>query len=164
MLLVIEGDFLLRGIALAVHLVEEALDDLPVHDRLFHDLGAVGGLDVGIENILRHDVDERTDLTEAVAAGLLEMDGVVRMFGEVHGDGETLLRADAAQLLVNFERAAGDAACTGAYHDRNAFARERFLRLPALGVKRKLCASDHFDSSFQMRSTSATAFSGVIFG
>ena len=119
---------------------------------------------MGIYDVHRGDVHKRANLAEAVAAGFLEMDGVVGVLRKTDGNRQALFLAQPVQRLIYCHGAAGDAAGAGADHDRQALAGKSLFRLPALGVKRKLCASDHFDSSFWMRSTSATAFSGVIFG
>ena len=164
LLLQIKGNIVARLVLFSVLLKEKALDHLAALYGLFDDFLAVLGLDMGIYDVHRGDVHKRANLAEAVAAGFLEMDGVVGVLRKTDGNRQALFLAQPVQRLIYCHGAAGDAAGAGADHDRQALAGKSLFRLPALGVKRKLCASDHFDSSFRMRSTSATAFSGVIFG
>ncbi len=130
----------------------------------FDDFLAVLGLDMGIYDVHRGDVHKRADLAEAVAAGFLEMDGVVGVLERLTETGRPFsLHSRCSVSYTAMAPLAMQPVPAQTMTDKPSRARA-FFRLPALGVKRKLCASDHFDSSFRMRSTSATAFSGVIFG
>ena len=79
-LLLIEGDILLTNIALAVLMVNKAVDDLVVENGLFYYLLAVVNRDLYVQKPHRLYAHERTHLAEAVAAAVLEADRFVVRF------------------------------------------------------------------------------------
>ena len=109
-----------------VQLVEQALHHLPLQDGLFDDLIAVLQLDMGIEDALRLDLDQRTHLAEAVAAALFQIDAVplglgdvlgLALLGQAHVDVQSPAGALLLDVVIQLQRAAGDTAGAGAQQD-----------------------------------------------
>ena len=164
--MLIEGDVVPPLVGLALQLIEEAVDDLPAQDCLFHDLLAVLCLDMGVEDIQRLDIHQGADLAETVAAALFQVNAFgTGLFFQLHTHLQAPLLAGVLQTLVYLHGTAGDAAGAGA--DQN------IGDLPALVQKRAgLCLQSvepvsrqntHLaSSSLRMDSKRARAESGVI--
>ena len=76
-LLFIERNVFLSGIGHAVHVIDQAVDDLALQNGLLDDLVNVFGLYVAIQDACRLDVQQRSHLAEAVAAAHLQVQGLL---------------------------------------------------------------------------------------
>ena len=149
-LLLIEGDILLTNIALAVLMVNKAVDDLIVENGLFYYLLAVVNRDLYVQKPHRLYAHERTHLAEAVAAAVLEADRfVVRFVLQNDIDLQSALLHELLHSVVNVQRAAGDTAGAAADDDLLILAFESLFELLAALDKLLSAFNPHeFSASF----------------
>ena len=149
-LLLIEGDILLTNIALAVLMVNKAVDDLVVENGLFYYLLAVVNRDLYVQKPHRFYAHERTHLAEAVAAAVLEADRfVVRFVLQNDIDLQSALLHELLHSVVNVQRAAGDAAGAAADYDLLILTFESLFELLAALDKLLSAFNPHeFSASF----------------
>ena len=145
LLLGIEGDLVVPLILHAAQLVEKAVDDLAAEDRALDDLVAVLKLDVRVENALGLDLEQRTHLAKAVAAALFKVDSVVAaiFIAQCNTRLEPALFALRLQIVVDLQRAARNAARTGADEDLTPIGRQQRLGLHAPCVQALSCQFSH---------------------
>ncbi len=144
LLLGVEGDLVVSHILYAAQLIEEPVDDLAAEDGPFDDLVAVLQLHMRVEDTLRFDLQQRSHLAEAVAAALFEVDGVVSaLMAQRHARFEPALFAFGLQVVVDLQRAARNAARTGADEDLALIRRQQLLGLHAQGIQALSCQLSH---------------------
>ena len=166
LLLFIEGDIVVLDVGGVCELVQKALDDFAVEDGLFEDLLAVLRMDVGVENALGLDLNQRTHLAEALTAASLEVERVLAaLFAQRHTGLELPLQAKLLKLIINLHCAARDTAGTGADENHALLSGEPCLCLLTAGVQSLSRFNFHCaEPSFaRISSSSATARSGSIF-
>ena len=132
-LLLVEGDVLLTAADFAHLVIGQAIDVTAVLDGFLNDLLAVRKLNLGVQPALRIDAHQRAHLAEAMAAALLEADGVIVRLGlQLHLDGDAGFLHQLAQAVEHLEGTAGHAARAAADDDLFGLQLIGFLRNPAI--------------------------------
>ena len=162
-----EGNFIGLNVDLFALLVEQALDDLVAQNALFHDLGAVLGLNLYVLNdlVALLDTHQRAKLAESLTARLLDADdrlAVVAAAGREHQLDAGGLLYQIFKQLMDLMGAGRDTAGAGADQNPAGIALNLQLRLNA-GLIQFFTSSDH--QPFPLNSAiNANAFSGVMEG
>ena len=122
----VERDVLLTLADAVLALIAEAIDEFTAEDGLLDDLVDVVHGDLGVEPAFRLDANQRALFAEAVAAGLLQADGVAAVVVIERNLAGHAQRVHAVlQRLIHVQVAAGDAAGAAADEDFPLF---RFAR------------------------------------
>ena len=152
-------------------MVHQAVDDLAAQDGLFDDLMTVLGPHMDVHDAHGLDVDQGAHLAEAVAAAHLDVEALllIGVMLEAHVHLKAPLLALGLDVVVDFQRAAGNAAGAGAdQHGGDLLA--LLQGVAGIGLKHMEAVPGHFRAShtaassfFRISSSSARAASGVIF-
>ena len=166
-LLFVKRDVLLALIQLAVLVVAQALDELAAEDGLLDDLLHVADLALRVQPALRLDAHQRAHLAKAVAAGLLQADGIGMVLGQGHLARDAQLVHALFELMIDVQVAAGDTARAAADEDLALFrvARGHVVGLQGAELLQGFDSLTHYAPSFSRSSSMrSTALSGVMAG
>ena len=118
LLLLIERDFVLFGINLAVLFVGQPLHKFSGNNGFVDDFLTVGNLHLGVKVSFRVNAHKGADLAETGAAALGDAHAViVRVLCKLHLAGDAAFAQQLHKARINIQRAAGYTACAGAYED-----------------------------------------------
>ena len=166
-LLFVKRDVLLALIQFAVLLVAQALDEFAAEDGLLDDLLHVADLALRVQPALRLDAHQRAHLAKAVAAGLLQADGIGMVLGQGHLARDAELVHALFELVVDVQVAAGDTARAAADENFTFFrvARGHVVGLQGAELLQGFDSLTHYAPSFARSSSMrSTALSGVMAG